>query len=106
MKTISSSKGILRPWQTEDIPALAVLANNAAIAANLRDGFPHPYAEEDAARFITNVASLPVDLCLGGDAATRRRAPLRGLEGRSVDRELGPQHPPEHDPGMQTIRPD
>ncbi len=31
---------------------LAYHANNSKIAANLRDGFPHPYTVEDAVRYI------------------------------------------------------
>lgn len=31
---------------------MARIANNAKIAANLRDGFPHPYTEGDAEKFI------------------------------------------------------
>lgn len=57
MNTISFTDGILREWCVADIPALACLANNAAIAANLRDGFPHPYRMQDAEKFVQNVAS-------------------------------------------------
>ncbi|MCD7937520.1 MAG: GNAT family N-acetyltransferase [Tannerellaceae bacterium] len=42
----------LRTWRIEDIPLLARQANNPRIACNLTDGFPHPYTEEDAERFI------------------------------------------------------
>lgn len=36
-----------------DAPALAYHANNPRIAAMMRDGFPSPYRDEDANRFIT-----------------------------------------------------
>lgn len=42
----------LRPWRMEDAGEVAFYANNAAIAANLRDGFPHPYTMKDALGFI------------------------------------------------------
>jgi [ribosomal protein S5]-alanine N-acetyltransferase len=57
MTTIDFSMGQLRPWQMEDVPRLATLANEPSIAANLRDGFPHPYNETHARNFIANVAS-------------------------------------------------
>lgn len=37
---------IVRDWRMDDLPALVKHANNARIAANLRDRFPHPYTEE------------------------------------------------------------
>ncbi len=42
----------LRPWEPGDADDLAKAANNPHIAANMRDMFPHPYAFEDAVRFI------------------------------------------------------
>lgn len=46
---------ILRDWQIEDAKSIAIYANNRKIWQNLRDGFPHPYAAEDAEAFITKV---------------------------------------------------
>lgn len=43
---------ILRPWRPEDAAALAAAANDAEIAAYLRDSFPSPYTLADAERFI------------------------------------------------------
>ncbi len=42
----------LRALNSEDIPQLARLANNFKVWENLRDLFPHPYSESDAAFFI------------------------------------------------------
>lgn len=42
----------LVPWQRGFIEDVARYANNARIAANLRDVFPHPYTHEDAAGYI------------------------------------------------------
>ena len=42
----------IRPWQAEDQLFLATHFNNVRIWNNLRDQIPHPYSEEDAARFI------------------------------------------------------
>ena len=43
---------LLRPWREADAAACAALANDEGVAANLRDVFPHPYAEQDARDFI------------------------------------------------------
>ncbi len=42
----------LRPFTPGDRKRLAELADNVNIFRNLRDGFPHPYSEADAERFI------------------------------------------------------
>jgi short-subunit dehydrogenase involved in D-alanine esterification of teichoic acids len=42
----------LKPYTLEDVPALAIIANNAKIADNMRDLFPHPYSIKDAEVFI------------------------------------------------------
>jgi ribosomal-protein-alanine N-acetyltransferase len=36
---------LVRDWTIDDLPALVRHANNARIAADLRDRFPHPYSE-------------------------------------------------------------
>ena len=46
----------MRAWAASDREALATLANNPKIAANLRDGFPSPYSIEDAERFLARAA--------------------------------------------------
>jgi RimJ/RimL family protein N-acetyltransferase len=43
---------VVREWQERDAEPLAVLANDRRIWLGLRDAFPHPYAIEDARRFI------------------------------------------------------
>lgn len=42
----------LRPWQMEDVEAVARYANNPKVAANLRDIFPYPYTRQDAEEFL------------------------------------------------------
>ncbi|MCD8073270.1 MAG: hypothetical protein LUE10_08980 [Alistipes sp.] len=42
-----------RPWTLQDTERLALLADDADVARNLRDGFPHPYPERDAGNFIS-----------------------------------------------------
>lgn len=43
---------MIRPWSARDVRSLAHHANNVHIAESLRDYFPTPYTEEDAAFFI------------------------------------------------------
>lgn len=43
---------ILRSWKMEDLDNLVKYANNPKIAANLTDGFPHPYTREKGMTFI------------------------------------------------------
>lgn len=42
----------IREWRDSDCEALAAIANDPQIAERLRDVFPSPYTEEDAAFFI------------------------------------------------------
>ncbi len=49
---LRSGNIILRPLRLADAKRLAELANNEKISRNLRDGFPHPYTEEDAENFL------------------------------------------------------
>ena len=44
----------LRKFRKTDAIRLAELANTQKISRNLRDGFPNPYAKEDADKFIQN----------------------------------------------------
>ena len=66
---------ILRRWRPEDAAGLAPLADNWAVAQNLRDVFPHPYTPADAEAFIQS--------CL---AASEREALYRAItvDGRAV----------------------
>ncbi|NIT61249.1 MAG: GNAT family N-acetyltransferase [Aliifodinibius sp.] len=43
---------IIRSWDKQDIASLSRYANNYNVWINLRDGFPHPYTEEDARKWI------------------------------------------------------
>jgi RimJ/RimL family protein N-acetyltransferase len=43
---------VLRPWQNDDAESLVRHANDPAVAAHLRDRFPHPYTPADAERWL------------------------------------------------------
>jgi RimJ/RimL family protein N-acetyltransferase len=47
---------VVRAYRRSDVPSLAHNANHASIAANLRDGFPHPYTEDHARAFLADRA--------------------------------------------------
>ena len=53
----------LRQWRMSDEECLAKYANNARIAANVRNVFPHPYTLVDARQYI--------DCCADGDESGR-----------------------------------
>lgn len=42
----------VRSWRKDDLKALLKHADNARIAANLRDQFPHPYTRRDGIDFL------------------------------------------------------
>jgi RimJ/RimL family protein N-acetyltransferase len=42
----------VRSWRKDDLRSLVHHANNAKIAANLRDQFPHPYTRRDGIDFL------------------------------------------------------
>ena len=48
---------VLRPWSSSDAPELTRLANNPKIAQFMTDGFPHPYTQGDAEKFISFATS-------------------------------------------------
>jgi RimJ/RimL family protein N-acetyltransferase len=64
---------LLRRLRLEDAPSLARHANDAGIAFRLRGGFPHPYTEEDARKFIAFAQSARNEtvfaIALDGQAA-------------------------------------
>jgi len=66
---IETPTSVLRDWTEDDIPALVQNADNPRIASGLRDGFPSPYTEEDARRFITTATTTPGALLLAIDVA-------------------------------------
>lgn len=56
MKTVTTLTGnhdvTLKAIEHSDLTEMSVLANNPAIAANLRDSFPSPYSLKDAETFL------------------------------------------------------
>lgn len=54
----------LREWRMEDAQSIARYASNPAVAANLRDVFPSPYALQDAQDYLR--------CCIEGDKTAER----------------------------------
>src|SRR3954469_11270860 len=48
----------IRSWRSADVTSVVKHANNAKIALQLRDRFPHPYTASDARRFIEAVIGV------------------------------------------------
>jgi len=51
----------VRSWRKNDLDALVRYANNANVAANLRDQFLHPYTRFAAAAYLVEVRSAEVE---------------------------------------------
>lgn len=43
---LTCERCVIRPWAASDLESLVRHANHPRIAANLRDGFPHPYTRQ------------------------------------------------------------
>jgi RimJ/RimL family protein N-acetyltransferase len=51
----------VRSWRKTDLDSLVRHANNAKIAGNLRDQFPHPYTRRDGTDYLSYVHTLEVE---------------------------------------------
>lgn len=49
----------LRAWRRDDVASLLRQADNPNVAANMRDRFPHPYTEADAAAWLEQATGEP-----------------------------------------------
>jgi RimJ/RimL family protein N-acetyltransferase len=59
----------IRPWRKSDLEALLRHANNAKIAANLRDQFPHPYTRRDGVDYLNYVRTMEVPMAFAIELA-------------------------------------
>lgn len=51
----------IRKWRLSDAADLAPVVSNKKVQDNLRDGFPYPYTEQNAAQFIERMLSADED---------------------------------------------
>jgi len=56
MKLVGSRCAV-RPWRMSDADAVVRHANNASVAKQLRDRFPHPYTRANAAAFLKSAVT-------------------------------------------------
>lgn len=49
---------VVRPWRWDDATAIARHANSRAVWRNLRDRFPHPFAVDDAYRYLATAVGV------------------------------------------------
>ena len=62
---IECPRCLLRPLVASDAESLARHANDADVAKNLRDRFPHPYTRADADAYIAHLATRPIQTSFG-----------------------------------------
>ena len=55
---IESGDIVLKAWEISWAKELSIIANNKRISDNLRDGFPHPYTQDDAINWITGTVLI------------------------------------------------
>jgi [ribosomal protein S5]-alanine N-acetyltransferase len=75
----------VRSWRADDVAALVVHANDAEVARQLRDRFPHPYTPADAVAFIRHAveeASGNLAIDVDGEAA----GAIGFVPGRDIER--------------------
>lgn len=82
----------IRTYRERDFRSLARNANDRRIAANLRDGFPHPYTEHHARAYLARVATHRPQLAYAVADGDEIVGGIGILPGEDVDRrtaELG-----------------
>lgn len=69
---LDGSRCLVRPWNPGDADAIVAHANNANVAKQLRDRFPHPYTRRHAIEFLQHAtAGAPPTnfaIVVGGEA--------------------------------------
>ena len=76
----------LRPLRPTDAASLARHANDRDVWLNLRDRFPHPYAERDAAAYIAHVAGRSPTTSFAIDVLGEAAGSISLHPGRDVER--------------------
>jgi RimJ/RimL family protein N-acetyltransferase len=76
----------VRSWRKGDLQALVRHANNAKIAANLRDQFPHPYTRRDAIDFLDFARSQEPECAFAIEFCGEAMGGVGFLVGRDIAR--------------------
>lgn len=77
---------LLRPLELADAESLARHANDRGVWENLRDRFPHPYAEADAIEYIEHVKARPVQTSFGIDVGGQAIGSISLMLGEDIAR--------------------
>ena len=84
---IACSSCLLRPLVAADAASLAHHASDHGVWQNLRDRFPHPYTVADAADYIAQVATRPVQTSFGIDVAGEAIGSISLMLGEDIARQ-------------------
>ncbi len=76
----------VRSWRKDDLQALLRHANNAKIAANLRDQFPHPYTRRDGIDFLDFARSQEPECAFAIEFGDKAVGGVGFLVGRDIAR--------------------
>jgi RimJ/RimL family protein N-acetyltransferase len=76
----------VRSWRKDDLKALVHHANNAKIAANLRDQFPHPYTRRDGIDFLEYAHTQEPEVSFAIEVAGEAVGGVGFLLGRDIAR--------------------
>ena len=79
----------VRRWKPADVHALVEHANNARVAAQLRDRFPHPYTRRDALAFLEHAIDAPQPTNLAIDVDGQAVGAIGYLPGTDIERFSG-----------------
>ena len=87
LRAIDAGGGVrLRRFRKSDAPALARLANDSRIAANLRDAFPHPYSIDDARGFLAMIVGAEQPIVFAIEAGGRLAGAIGATPRTDVER--------------------
>jgi RimJ/RimL family protein N-acetyltransferase len=76
----------VRSWRKDDLKSLVQHANNAKIAANLRDQFPHPYTRRDGIDFLEYAHTQEPECSFAIELANEAVGGVGFLLGRDIAR--------------------
>ena len=83
---LEGSRCAVRSWRPGDAEAIVRHANNANIASQLRDRFPHPYTRQHAAQFLQMATTEPDDTNLAIDVDGQAVGGVGYVPGTDVER--------------------
>ena len=83
---LTLSRCIVRSWDPRDAPSIARHANNRQVWLNLRDRFPHPYSERDAAQFIARARTAQAETNFAIEVDGEAAGGIGFLPGTDIER--------------------